>query len=162
MPESIQSIFEYHDLIEAIVAALEMRDFHTLNHSERVSNMTERICTLMELPIEERQLYHIAADLHDISYVPRHKLVSLLTGKRSECEGLLVEAARSRTLAPLPPWASSNASCLRWTRRRRLCIIGIKPALSDSSTTTVPKQILRTAECICLRTTPLAVSLCER
>ncbi len=107
MPESIQSIFEYHDLIEAIVAALEMRDFHTLNHSERVSNMTERICTLMELPIEERQLYHIAADLHDISYVPRHKLVSLLTGKRSECEGLLVEAARSRTLAPLPPWASS-------------------------------------------------------
>lgn len=69
LSEQEKSIFEYHDLIEAIVAALEIRDYHTAHHSERVSNMTEWICKQMKLCTEEIRLYHIAADLHDIGKI---------------------------------------------------------------------------------------------
>lgn len=44
MKQSANAIFAYHDLIEAIATALERRDIHTLHHSRRVSDMTERVC----------------------------------------------------------------------------------------------------------------------
>lgn len=80
MGNNIQSVFEYHDLIEAIVAAEEMRDPHTAYHSERVSNMTQEICQRMDLPKGETQLYHIAADLHDIGKIGIRDAVLLKDG----------------------------------------------------------------------------------
>ncbi len=81
-----ESVFEYHDLIEAIVAALEIRDYHTAHHSQRVSNMTEWICQQMNLCGEETQLYHIAADLHDIGKIGITDAVLLKAGALNENE----------------------------------------------------------------------------
>jgi response regulator RpfG family c-di-GMP phosphodiesterase len=84
--ESTQTIFEYHDLIEAIVAALEMRDCHTQRHSQRVSNMTEKICELLGLSDNERRIYHIAADLHDIGKIGVSDAVLLKESRLDEAE----------------------------------------------------------------------------
>jgi HD-GYP domain-containing protein (c-di-GMP phosphodiesterase class II) len=84
--ESTQTIFEYHDLIEAIVAALEMRDFHTQRHSERVSNMTEKNCEMLGLSSHERRLYHIAADLHDIGKIGVSDAVLLKESRLDKAE----------------------------------------------------------------------------
>lgn len=74
------SLFEYHDLIEAIVLALEKRDVHTLHHSVRVSNMTHCICEAMGLTGSQTELYHIAADLHDIGKIGVRDAVLLKQG----------------------------------------------------------------------------------
>lgn len=84
--QTVQSIFEYHDLIEAIVAAIEMRDIHTLHHSERVSNMTECICQCLKLSAEECRICHIAADLHDIGKIGVCDAVLLKRGPLDENE----------------------------------------------------------------------------
>ncbi|MDD4849972.1 MAG: HD-GYP domain-containing protein [Gemmiger sp.] len=81
-----KSIVEYHDLIEAIVAAVEMRDFHTAHHSERVSNMTQVLCEALQLTAEETNLYHIAADLHDIGKIGVPDAVLLKKGALDEHE----------------------------------------------------------------------------
>lgn len=59
----------YHDLIQAIVSALEARDPHTAEHSLRVANMVERACTLMGLPQQQADAIHMAAHLHDIGKI---------------------------------------------------------------------------------------------
>ena len=59
----------YHDLIQAIVAALEARDPHTAEHSLRVADMTERTCKLMGLPPEQADAVHMAAHMHDIGKI---------------------------------------------------------------------------------------------
>ena len=76
-----QSVYEYHDLIEAIVAALEARDPHTAHHSRRVSDMTAFLCERLHLSGEEINLYHIAADLHDIGKIGVPDSVLLKDGK---------------------------------------------------------------------------------
>ncbi len=86
MGDNIQSVFEYHDLIEAIVAAEEMRDPHTSYHSERVSNMTQEVCQRLKLPENETQLYHIAADLHDIGKIGIRDAVLLKEGPLDDAE----------------------------------------------------------------------------
>lgn len=86
MGDNIQSVFEYHDLIEAIVAAEEMRDPYTAYHSERVSNMTQEVCQRLELPKNETQLYHIAADLHDIGKIGIRDAVLLKEGPLDNTE----------------------------------------------------------------------------
>lgn len=86
MTNKLNSIFDYHDLIEAIVAAEEMRDYHTAHHSTRVSNMSEEICKLMGLSNDETQLIHIAADLHDIGKIGISDAVLLKKGKLNENE----------------------------------------------------------------------------
>lgn len=86
MNENIQSVFEYHDLIEAIVAAAEMRDPHTAYHSERVSNMTQELCRCLKLPEDETQLYHLAADLHDIGKIGIRDAVLLKDGPLDDAE----------------------------------------------------------------------------
>ena len=80
------SVFEYHDLIEAVVMAVEMRDIHTAHHSLRVSNMTEELCRRLNLPDEEVALYHIAADLHDIGKLGVRDAVLLKRGRLDEGE----------------------------------------------------------------------------
>ena len=59
----------YHDLIQAIVSALEARDPHTAEHSLRVANMVERTCLLMGLPRTQIDAIHMAAHLHDIGKI---------------------------------------------------------------------------------------------
>lgn len=63
------SFAAYHDLIQAIVAALEARDPHTAEHSLRVGDMTERACKLMGLPEAQRDAIHMAAHMHDIGKI---------------------------------------------------------------------------------------------
>lgn len=67
-PSSV-SFSAYHDLIQAIVAALEARDPHTAEHSLRVGDMAERTCRLMGLPEAERDAIHMAAHMHDIGKI---------------------------------------------------------------------------------------------
>lgn len=59
----------YHDLIAAIVAAMEARDTYTASHSRRVSDMSEAVCGLLRLPEDETVKIHIAADIHDIGKI---------------------------------------------------------------------------------------------
>ena len=81
-----ESILEYHDLIEAIVIAMEKRDPHTAHHSMRVSNMTQFLCGILELPADEAALYHIAADLHDIGKLGVRDAVLLKESKLNDDE----------------------------------------------------------------------------
>ena len=59
----------YHDLVQAIVSALEARDPHTAEHSLRVADMVERTCRLMGMPPEQADVIHMAAHLHDIGKI---------------------------------------------------------------------------------------------
>jgi len=67
--KSNKNLFIYHDLISAIVAAMEARDRYTASHSGRVSDISEQICRILGLPDEQTVLIHIAADLHDIGKI---------------------------------------------------------------------------------------------
>ena len=59
----------YHDLIAGIVEAMDARDPYTASHSERVSNITEQICSFFELAKEKKETIHIAAHVHDIGKI---------------------------------------------------------------------------------------------
>lgn len=70
VPVPAQASFPvYHDLIQAIVSALEARDPHAAEHSLRVADMVERTCLLMDLPAEQANAIHMAAHLHDIGKI---------------------------------------------------------------------------------------------
>lgn len=86
MKSDLEAIYNYHDLIEAIVAAEEMRDYHTANHSRRVSNMSEKICYILGLSNDEAKLIHIAADLHDIGKIGVKDDVLFKKGKLDDKE----------------------------------------------------------------------------
>ncbi len=57
----------YHDLIEGIVAAIEARDSYTASHSQRVSEIAQQLCSILQL--EGAETIHIAAHLHDIGKI---------------------------------------------------------------------------------------------
>ena len=59
----------YHDLIEGIVTAMDMRDHYTASHSERVSAVSQQICQMLKLPKRDTETIHIAAHLHDIGKI---------------------------------------------------------------------------------------------
>lgn len=60
---------QFHDFILCIISTLEARDSCTSHHSSRVAEMTEKICDLLKLSEEEKELYHIAAHLHDVGKI---------------------------------------------------------------------------------------------
>ncbi|WP_037372477.1 HD-GYP domain-containing protein [Anaerovorax odorimutans] len=64
----LQLLF-FHDLIESIVAALEAKDKYTAKHSCRVSDMTEQLCSFMNLDKTESEIIHMAAHVHDIGKI---------------------------------------------------------------------------------------------
>lgn len=66
---SMVSFSVYHDLIQAIVSALEARDPHTAEHSLRVADMVERTCVLAGMPRRQIDAVHMAAHLHDIGKI---------------------------------------------------------------------------------------------
>ncbi|MFV0517865.1 MAG: HD-GYP domain-containing protein [Aminipila sp.] len=73
----------YHDLIESIVAALEVRDRYTANHSRRVSDMTENTCIALGMEIEEYEPIHMAAHVHDIGKIGISDFILLKPGRLS-------------------------------------------------------------------------------
>lgn len=76
----------YHDLIQAIVSALEARDPHTAEHSLRVANMVESTCRLMGLPGYQADAIHMAAHLHDIGKIGVPDAVLLKRARLTEGE----------------------------------------------------------------------------
>lgn len=60
---------DYHEIIECIVCALDAKDPYTAGHSQRVSDMTIKICRLMKLEKQDAEKIHIAAHLHDIGKI---------------------------------------------------------------------------------------------
>lgn len=57
---------DYHEVIDCITCALDARDPYTAGHSERVSDMTLKLCQLIGLKKDDIAKIHIAAHLHDI------------------------------------------------------------------------------------------------
>lgn len=82
----MQVLSQFHDLILCIISALEARDPYTSHHSSRVAEMTETICELMGLDEEEKEIYHIAAHLHDIGKIGIRDNVLLKEGKLNDEE----------------------------------------------------------------------------
>lgn len=76
----------FHDLILCIISALEARDPYTSHHSSRVAEMTEKICELIGLAENEKEIYHIAAHLHDIGKIGIRDSVLLKEGKLNDEE----------------------------------------------------------------------------
>jgi putative nucleotidyltransferase with HDIG domain len=62
-------LMQYHDLIAAIVTAMETRDPYTECHSMRVADMVQQLCTCLLISEEESMVIHIAAHLHDIGKI---------------------------------------------------------------------------------------------
>jgi putative nucleotidyltransferase with HDIG domain len=63
------NIIDYHEIIECIACALDAKDPYTAGHSQRVSDMTLRVCRLIELNENQIEQIHIAAHLHDIGKI---------------------------------------------------------------------------------------------
>ncbi len=80
----------YHDIIDCIIAALEARDMNTADHSRRVSDMCEQVCTLMMLPQKETEKIHMAAHVHDIGKIGIADSILMKPEKLSEHEWELI------------------------------------------------------------------------
>lgn len=63
------NIIDYHEIIECIACALDAKDPYTAGHSQRVSDMTLRVCRLIGLQEAQIEQIHIAAHLHDIGKI---------------------------------------------------------------------------------------------
>ena len=63
------SEIDYHEIIECITCALDAKDAYTAGHSQRVSDMSMKVCQLIGLKKEDIQKIHIAAHLHDIGKI---------------------------------------------------------------------------------------------
>ncbi len=82
----MQVLSQFHDLILCIISALEARDRYTSHHSSRVAEMTEKICELIDLDEDEKEIYHIAAHLHDIGKIGIRDNVLLKEGSLNDDE----------------------------------------------------------------------------
>lgn len=88
----MQVLSQFHDLILCIISALEARDPYTSHHSSRVAEMTETICELMGLDEEKKEIYHIAAHLHDIGKIGIRDNVLLKEGKLNDEEWKIMKS----------------------------------------------------------------------
>ncbi len=59
----------YHDIIECLVSALEMRDLYTKGHSDRVAQIASDIAYKMGITGSRLDKIHIAGHLHDIGKI---------------------------------------------------------------------------------------------
>ena len=62
-------MIDYHEIIECIISALDAKDCYTAGHSQRVSDMTLKVCKLIGLQQKDVERIHIAAHLHDIGKI---------------------------------------------------------------------------------------------
>lgn len=88
----MQKLSDFHDFILCITSALEARDPHTSHHSSRVAAMTESICEIMGLSESEKEVYHIAAHLHDIGKIGISDSILLKKGKLNEDEWKIMKS----------------------------------------------------------------------
>ena len=59
----MQTLSNFHDFILCIISTLEARDSYTSHHSSRVAEMTEKICDLLNLPLDEKEVYKVVDNL---------------------------------------------------------------------------------------------------
>lgn len=88
----MQVLSQFHDLILCIISALEARDPYTSHHSSRVAEMTETICELIGLDKDEKEVYHIAAHLHDVGKIGIRDDVLLKEGKLNDEEWKIMKS----------------------------------------------------------------------
>lgn len=60
---------QYHNLIDNIISAFEEKDAFQVNHSKRVSDMVQKVCSFLELSEREKEEIHMAAHVHDIGMI---------------------------------------------------------------------------------------------
>jgi len=65
----IKTAVDYHEIIECITSALDAKDPCTAGHSQRVSDLTLYLCSILGLGHAEKEKVHIAAHLHDIGKI---------------------------------------------------------------------------------------------
>lgn len=85
LKSSINSI-DYHEIIECIACALDAKDPYTAGHSQRVSDMTLRVCQLIGLKKSQIEQIHVAAHLHDIGKIGVPDIILNKTDKLTEEE----------------------------------------------------------------------------
>lgn len=62
-------LIDYHEIIECITSALDAKDPYTAGHSQRVSDLSMKVCELIGLKVRDVEKIHIAAHLHDIGKI---------------------------------------------------------------------------------------------
>lgn len=67
--KSNNSIYSSEQIVSLITASIEMRDNNTAAHSTRVSNITDEICSILDLNKKMSRQIHVAAELHDIGKI---------------------------------------------------------------------------------------------
>jgi len=72
------------DLFEVMGQMLGSRDAYTLEHSRRVTVLSDRIAQLMDLPTEERRVLQIGCAIHDIGKIAIPDDILLKPGKFNE------------------------------------------------------------------------------
>jgi len=72
------------DLFEVMGQMLGSRDAYTLEHSRRVTVLSDRIAQLMDLPTEERHVLQIGCSIHDIGKIAIPDDILLKPGKFNE------------------------------------------------------------------------------
>jgi putative nucleotidyltransferase with HDIG domain len=87
-----EKLMQYHDLIAAIVTAMETRDPYTECHSMRVADMAQQLCTCLLLSEEESMVIHIAAHLHDIGKIGIDDKILRKTGSLDDREWNIIKS----------------------------------------------------------------------
>lgn len=87
---SIKDAF-YHDLIECLVTALEVRDSYSAGHSQRVADMACDLAKRAGLQAKKLEMVHIAAHLHDIGKIGVPDAILSKSGKLSLHELLQIQ-----------------------------------------------------------------------
>lgn len=75
---------QVEDLFDIMGQMLGSRDAYTLEHSKRVTVLSDRIAQLMDIPTEERHILQIGCSIHDIGKIAIPDDVLLKPGKFNE------------------------------------------------------------------------------
>ncbi|WMJ83041.1 HD-GYP domain-containing protein [Oscillospiraceae bacterium LTW-04] len=84
------SLMLFHELLAAIVAAMEARDSYTASHSSRVADITEFLCRLLQLPVRQSETIHIAAHVHDIGKIGVPDVILHKSGRLTDNEWFIM------------------------------------------------------------------------
>lgn len=84
-------LMQFHELLAAIVAAMEARDSYTASHSSRVADIAECLCRWLRLPAEQAETIHIAAHVHDIGKIGIPDAILHKSGKLTDEEWAVMQ-----------------------------------------------------------------------
>lgn len=62
-------IYDMHDLVDALTAALEAKSAYTCGHSGRVAELSLWMARRLNMSVELQELIHVGAHLHDIGKI---------------------------------------------------------------------------------------------